>query len=108
MDSWINATGIAAVFTALFALRYRRWHSPRVLLLYFGGFFCLEFAANYWFLPPGSFGPEVGFVCLGLTVPVCAASYVVARYERRIEEESKPPHVEVSGDDVPHRSHSPM
>ena len=39
MDSWINATGIAAVFTALFALRYRRWHSPRVLLLFFGGFF---------------------------------------------------------------------
>ena len=82
MTSLLNAAGIASVLTALFALRYRDWASRRFLFAYYWVIFGLEFVLSWKFLPPGAFGPEVGVVCLALTVLVCAAIYGVKRYER--------------------------
>ena len=82
MTSLINATGVASILTALFALRYRYWRSPRYLGLYFAFFFGLEFGASAWLLPKGAFGPELGVICLSLAALVCVAIVLVVRYER--------------------------
>ena len=86
MTPWINATGIAAVLTALFALRFRTWRSPRTLVLYFVFFFCIEFVVSHWVLPPDAFGPEIGFICLGIAGLVSAAIAGLDWYERQTGE----------------------
>ena len=83
MTPWINAVGIAAVLTALFALRFRTWRSPRLLSLYFIFFFSIEFTVARVVLPPDAFGPEVGFVCLGISALVAMAIVGVDWYERQ-------------------------
>ena len=83
MTAWINATGIATVLTALFALRFRTWRSPRILALYFIFFFSVEFAVTHWLLPEDAFGPEIGFVCLGISALVFAAIAGLDWYERQ-------------------------
>ena len=82
MTPWINANGIAGVLTALFAMRYRVWRSPKTLILYFGFFFGVELAVSHWLLPPDAFGPEVGIVCLCVGVLVCAAIYGIDKVEK--------------------------
>ena len=82
MTPWINATGIAAVLTALFSLRYRLWRSPRVLFAYFGFFFVVEFVVAAWILPEDTFGSALGWVCLAIASLVVIATYGVDRYER--------------------------
>ena len=82
MTPWINASGIAAVLTALFALRFRTWRQPRMLLLYFLFFFTTEFVVGKWVLPPNAFGPEVGVVCLVISALTTVAIYGIDRYEK--------------------------
>ncbi len=86
MTSLINATGVASILTALFAMRFRHWRSPRYLGLYFAFFFGLEFGASAWLLPKDAFGPELGLICLFLAAVVCVAIALLARYERSIGE----------------------
>ena len=88
MTAWINAAGIATVLTALFALRFRSWRNPGVLLMYFGFFFSTEFVVAQFILPPQAFGPEVGFVCLGISALTAAAIYGIDRYEKSTGEDS--------------------
>ena len=82
MVAFINATGFASLLTALFAMRFRFWGSPLILVAYFAVFFGLEIAVSLWVLPPDAFGPEIGILCLCLTVVVSAAVYGLRRYER--------------------------
>jgi hypothetical protein len=88
MTPWINGFGLATVLTALFALRYRYWRSPRVLISYFSFFFVVELGVSHWMLPPGAFGPEVGLVCLAVGALVMAAIYGLHRYENAVGEDS--------------------
>ena len=87
MAPWINGFGLATLLTALFALRYRYWRSPRILVSYFSFFLILELIVSVKILPPGALGPEVGLVCLGVGAMVIAAIIGLHRYEVEVGED---------------------
>ncbi len=82
-ESILNPIGFATLLTALYVLRFRGWTRPGRVALYFAFFAGLELVATRYFLPPGAFGPALGRLCLGLTVPVGVAAFLVWRHERR-------------------------
>jgi hypothetical protein len=87
MTPWINAIGLTTLLTALFAMRYRFWRSPKVLAAYFGFFLVIELVVSHWVLPPDALGPELGIVCLFVAVLVCAAIYGLNWYEKSTGED---------------------
>jgi hypothetical protein len=82
-ETLLNPVAFAILLTSLYVLRFRAWRSPAVVMLYFGFFVTLEIVASHYFLPVGAFGPGLGYVCLGLTVPVMVAVYLIWRHEQR-------------------------
>ena len=62
-------------------LRFRGWTRPLLSASYFAFFATLDFVAMHWFVPPGAFGPALGALCLGLTVPAVVAIVLVRRHE---------------------------
>ena len=82
----LNSLSIALLLTSLYVLRFRGWKRPFAVFVYFIFFAVLEVVASRYFLPPGAFGPAVGYVCLGLTLPVLVAAYLVWRQEKRFDE----------------------
>jgi len=87
----INALGLAALLTAGFALRFRYWRNPKVLVAYFAVFLVIEWVAGHYFIPPAALGLEVGLVAFALTVPMIAAILFVDGRERRESEPDSPP-----------------
>jgi hypothetical protein len=83
MDSVLNGFSFALLLTSLFVLRFRGWKRPGLVVIYFLFFLVLEISASHYFLPPDAVGPGLGYVCLGLTVPVLIAAYLVWRHERQ-------------------------
>ena len=81
MESILNPLAFATLLTSLFVLRFRGWTRPLAVAIYFAFFATLEIVATRYFLPPGAFGPGLGYVCFGLTVPVLVAAYLVHRHE---------------------------
>lgn len=82
VDSLLNPIAFATLLTSLYVLRFRGWRRPGAVALYFAFFAALEVVATRYFLPAGAFGPLLGKVCLGLTLPVLLAAYLVWRHER--------------------------
>ena len=82
MESIVNPIAVAALLTSLYVLRFRGWTKPGVVAAYFVTFATLEVVATHWFIPPGAFGPALGYVCLALTAPCLVAVFLVRRYER--------------------------
>ena len=78
----MNPIAFACLLTSLYILRFRGWRRPGVVIVYFLFFATLETMATHLFLPPGAFGPGLGYLCLALTVPVGIATYLVWRHER--------------------------
>jgi succinate-acetate transporter protein len=78
----LNGFAFAVLLTSLFVLRFRGWKRPRFVVAYFVFFAALEMLASHFFLPPGAIGPELAWVCFGLTLPVSIATYLVWRYEK--------------------------
>jgi len=72
---------IAALFTAVFAFRFRNWGRPWLLVSYCAAFMALEWTAAHFFLPPGVFGVEVALVCLFLTALFVAIIVAAKRFE---------------------------
>jgi hypothetical protein len=83
MQSILNPVAFAILLTSLYVLRFRGWQRPGRVGLYFLFFAALEFVATRFFLPPGAFGPGLGWLCLGLSAPVLIAAYLVRRHEGR-------------------------
>lgn len=83
MSSWLQPLAFAMLLTSLYVLRFRGWKRPLAVALYFAFFATLEIVATRWLLPPDAFGPELAWLCLGLTVPVLAAAALVWRIESR-------------------------
>ena len=83
MESLLNPIAFATLLTSLFVLRFRGWTRPVAVAIYFVFFAALEIVATRYFLPPGAFGPGLGVVCLGLTVPVLVAAFLVRRQEEK-------------------------
>ena len=81
-ESMLNPIAFAGLLTALYVLRFRGWTRPGRVALYFGFFAALELVATRYFLPPGAFGAGLGYLCLGLTLPVLIAAFLVWRHER--------------------------
>lgn len=84
-ESLLNSLAFALLLTSLFVLRFRGWKRPTAVLVYFLFFAVIEVLATHYFLPPGAFGPGLGYVCLGLTLPVLIAAYLVWRHEKRFD-----------------------
>jgi hypothetical protein len=82
MESIVNPIAVALLLTSLYVLRFRGWTRPGVAVAYFASFATLEVVATHWLIPPGAFGPALGYVCLGLTVPAVIAIVLVRRHER--------------------------
>lgn len=82
MLALLVSTSLAACATAIFAFRYSMWNEPWRLLRYFVILFAIELGAEHWILPPGALGPEIAFVCLGITVLFVVASLVQQRLSR--------------------------
>jgi hypothetical protein len=72
---------VTAAATAVFAFRYAMWGEPWRLLRYYAILFAAELAAERFLLPPGALGPELAFVCLGITALFGVASVVKARFD---------------------------
>jgi hypothetical protein len=53
-----------------------------MVVFYFVFFAALEMAVSHFALPPGAMGPEVAWVCIGLTLPVWVAIVLLYRHER--------------------------
>ena len=83
METVLNPLAFATLLTSLFVLRFRGWRRPSMVVVYFIFFATLELFAARFFLPPGAFGPSLGIVCAGLTVPVLVAAYLLWRHEIR-------------------------
>jgi len=77
-----NSIAFAVLLSSLYVLRFRGWRTPLAVAFYFLFFAILEVVASNYFLPPGAFGIGLGYLCLGLTVPVLVAAYLVWRHER--------------------------
>lgn len=81
MTSIVNPLGFGILLTSLYLLRFRAWRRPFVLVVYFVFFTGLEWLAAQ-FMPPGGLPDAIGWLCLGLTVPVLVATVLVWRAER--------------------------
>jgi uncharacterized membrane protein (UPF0136 family) len=81
MVNFANAVAIALLLTAGFALRFRYWQNPKILIAYFLAFCGVETIAGKLFLPENAMGIEVALVCLALTIPIVAAIRFVRRRE---------------------------
>ena len=57
-----------------------------LVVAYFTFFMSLEWIAARYFMPPGALPNEVGYVCLGLTLPVLVATFLVWRHEQQQHE----------------------
>lgn len=86
MEEIVTPVAFAILLTSLFVLRFRGWRRPLLVVVYFMFFAMLEIGASHFFLPPGAFGPGLGYVCSALTVPVLVAAYLVWRHEKRQNE----------------------
>lgn len=82
METIVNPLAFALLLTSLYILRFRGWQRPFAVVVYFIFFAAMELVVARYFLPPDAFGPGLGKVCLGLTVPVLLAAFGVWRYER--------------------------
>lgn len=82
----INALGLATLLTAGFALRFRYWRNPKVLVVYFAVFLVVEWIAGHYFIPPAALGLEVGLVSFALTVPMIGGILFFDSRERRDSE----------------------
>ena len=91
MPSWMVPISIALVLTAGVALRLDMRDRPGWLLGYFAFFLALESALERWALPPGTLGPEVAWVCLGLAVALLGVNLLWHRYERVHATDDDPP-----------------
>jgi hypothetical protein len=86
MESIVNPIAVAGLLTSMYVLRFRGWTKPRVVAAYFVFFATLEVVATHYAVPPGAFGPGLGYVCLGLTVPTLVAVFLVRRHEQHERE----------------------
>lgn len=82
-EAIFNALAFSILLTSLYVLRFRGWRRPGAVALYFSFFAALEVVASKYFLPPGAFGAGLGYVCVGLTLPVLVAAFLLWRHERR-------------------------
>ncbi len=82
MSSLVNPVGVGLLLASLYMLRFRAWRRPIVVVVYFAFFTTLEWIAAHYFLPPGALPNAIGWLCLGLTVPVLVATFLVRRHER--------------------------
>ena len=80
----LTAISITTLLTALFALRFRYWRRPKILIGYAGLFFVAEYLGHRY-LPMDAFGPWLTWLCFGLTVPVVVAILLLDRHERKHE-----------------------
>jgi hypothetical protein len=80
MGTFFVSFSIALVLTAFFAFRWRVWRRPGLLAAYFVLFFAVEWAVEAALLPEGALGPEVAYVCLGITGVLVVAIVIAARF----------------------------
>jgi len=86
VDALVNAIGFGLLLTSLYVLRFRAWRRPILVVAYFAFFTTLEWLAARHFLPPDALPGAIGWLCLGLTLPVLVAAGFVWRAERRNRE----------------------
>lgn len=82
MKALLNGLAFAVLLTSIFVLRFRGWKRPGLVVAYLVFFAALEMTVSRFVLPPGAIGPELAWVCLGLTIPVWVSVYLVWRYEK--------------------------
>ena len=82
--AFMTSVGVTALFTSIFALKFRYWRRPVMLSVYALIFFVLEWFGHRYFLPEDAFGSWLGYLCLALTVPVVGAICLLDRYERKM------------------------
>lgn len=87
MGALLNPIAFATLLTSLYVLRFRGWTRPRAVIGYFVFFAALEVVATRW-LRAGAFGSGLAYLCLGLSVPVLVAAFLVWRHEQRQGETS--------------------
>ena len=87
-EQMLTAVATAGLFTAVFALKFRYWKRPYVLMGSFGFFGALEWICHVYLLPPGAFGPWLYMLCFALTVPVVIAIVLLNRHEQSMNEMS--------------------
>ncbi len=81
MESIVNPLGVGLLLASLYMLRFRAWRRPILVVAYFAFFASLEWVAARYFLPPDALPSTIGWLCLGLTVPVLVATFLVRRQE---------------------------
>jgi hypothetical protein len=86
MQSLFVSFSFALLLTAMFSFRHRLWDRPLQLAIYFVTFMTLEATVQHFFLPPGAFGMEIGFLCLALAMVFLVVTTLMRRIESRLDQ----------------------
>jgi len=93
MVVFLNALSFALLWTALFAFRFHFGRRPKLLAIYFAGFFAGEYLVGRS-LPEGALGIELTYLCLGLTIVFVTGTFLAERFGRgkRVSGPGESPH----------------
>ena len=79
----LTALATTTLLTSIFALKFRYWNRPGLLLGYFLLFGVIEGVCHHYFVPTGALGYGLAYLLFALTVPVVVAISVLIRLEKR-------------------------
>jgi hypothetical protein len=81
--AFLSALSFTVLITSLFALKFRYWRQPKLLIGYGLLFFTAEALAHTYVVPDAAFGVWLPILCFALSVPVIIAIYLLDRHERK-------------------------
>ena len=79
----LTALATTMLLTSIFALKFRYWNRPKLLVAYFILFGIVEFVCHYHFIPRGALGLGLAYLFFFLTIPVVGAIILLSRLEEK-------------------------
>ena len=82
-EQLLTALATTTLLTSIFALKFRYWNRPKILVAYFILFGAIEGLCHHYFVPDGALGYGLAYLLFALTVPVIIAIMIIIRLEQR-------------------------
>ncbi len=82
-EQLLTALATTTLLTSIFALKFRYWNRPKLLVGYFVLFGVIEGVCHHYFVPTGALGYGLAYLLFALTVPVIVAILIIIRLEKK-------------------------
>ena len=82
-EAILAALSVTTLLTSMFALKFRYWNRPKLLVAYATVIGVAEWWGHEYIVPPGAFGYWLPILCFGLSVPIIVAIVLLHRHEHR-------------------------